>query len=48
MFSPRSRIAMGLTGMMVSVVVVALSLGILPDYREATMDGRRGFANPLQ
>jgi PAS domain S-box-containing protein len=40
MFSPRSRIAMGLTGMMVSVVLVALSLGILPDYRESTMEGR--------
>ncbi len=31
---------MGLTGMVVSVVVVALSLGILPDYRKLTMDGR--------
>lgn len=40
MFSARSRIAIGITSTVVSVVLIAMNVGILPDYRTVAMRGR--------
>ena len=40
MFSTRSRIAFGITCTVVSVVLIAMNVGILPDYRTVAMRGR--------
>ncbi len=40
MFSTRSRIAFGLTSTVVSVVLIAMNVGIMPDYRNVAMRGR--------
>jgi len=40
MFSARSRLALGVTTTVVSVVLVALNIGIMPDYRTVAMHGR--------
>ncbi len=40
MFSARSRIAFGVTSTVVSVVLIALNIGIMPDYRDVAMQGR--------
>ena len=40
MFSARSRIAFGITCTVVSVVLIAMNVGILPDYRTVAMQGR--------
>ncbi len=40
MFSPRSRIALGISCTVVSVVLIAMNVGILPDYRAVSMRGR--------
>ena len=40
MFSAQSRLAFGITTTVVSVVLIALNIGIIPDYRDVTMRGR--------
>ncbi len=40
MFSARSRLNFGLTSTVVSVVLIALNIGIMPDYRSVAMHGR--------
>jgi PAS domain S-box-containing protein len=40
MFSTRSRIALGITCTVVSVVLIAMNVGILPDYRRVAQQGR--------
>ena len=40
MFSARSRLNFGLTSTVVSVVLIALNIGIMPDYRNVAMHGR--------
>ena len=40
MFSTRSRIAFGLTSTVISVVLIAMNVGIMPDYRNVAMRGR--------
>ncbi len=40
MFSARSRLAFGVTSTVVSVVLIALNIGIMPDYRDVAMRGR--------
>ncbi len=40
MFSARSRIAFGLTSTVISVVLIAMNVGIMPDYRDVAMRGR--------
>ena len=40
MFTARTRIAFGLTSTVVSVVLIAMNVGILPDYRDVAMRGR--------
>ncbi len=40
MISARSKIALGLTTTVVSVVLIALNIGIMPDYRDVAMQGR--------
>ena len=40
MSSARSRIAFGLTSTMVSVLLIAMNIGIMPDYRDVARNGR--------
>ena len=40
MFSARSRLAFGLTTTVISVVLIAMNIGIMPDYRDVAMHGR--------
>ncbi|MBM4091399.1 MAG: response regulator [Planctomycetes bacterium] len=40
MFSPRTRLAISLTITVVSVLLIALNLDIMPDYRQVAMRGR--------
>ena len=40
MFSAKSRLAFGLTSTVISVVLIGLNIGIMPDYRNVAMNGR--------
>ncbi len=40
MFSARFRLAFGLTSTVISVVLIGLNIGIMPDYRNVEMRGR--------
>jgi PAS domain S-box-containing protein len=40
MFSARLRLAIGLTSVVVSVLLVAMNIGIIPDYQEVALEGR--------
>jgi PAS domain S-box-containing protein len=40
MLTARTRIAFGLTSTVVSVVLIAMNVGIIPDYRDVAMRGR--------
>jgi hypothetical protein len=43
----RTKIVIGLVGLLISILFVALSLGLIPDNREAVMQGRSRFCEAV-
>src|SRR4051812_26617746 len=43
----RTKIVIGLVGLLISILFVALALGIVPDNRQAVMQGRAQFCEAV-